>query len=141
MTSRNKIRLFAFVVCVLGLVFKVLLIRTATAQPVENGRNTGISSRSTAQIIAAGEAIALDPLRGNCNACHQLPNSQNATGKSKIGVSLNGMRAKFSDDKKLRALVWDAQATYPQTIMPPYGRHRILSEAEIDDLLAWLVTQ
>ena len=115
----------------LGLFLKVAIISTATAQtPLQTPPN-----------LAAGEAIALDPTRGNCNACHQFPNAPKATGKSKLGVSLSGIRAKYPDDKKLRALIWDASQTYSQTIMPPYGKHRILSEAEIDDLMAWLLAQ
>jgi L-cysteine S-thiosulfotransferase len=131
LTGRNKIRLFAFIVCVLGLLLKIAIIQVATAQTL-----------STAQArLVAGEALALDPARGNCNACHQFPNTAKATGKSKIGISLSNVRAKYPDEKKLHALIWDASAIYPQTIMPPYGKHRILSETEIDDLVLWLMTQ
>jgi sulfur-oxidizing protein SoxX len=28
----------------------------------------------------------------------------------------------------------------PQTVMPPYGKHEILSPEEIDKLIAWLLT-
>ena len=143
----------------LGLLAKVVLINVATAQaphlnvnkvPADfslNALNSGVSSlsntaiRSAQDVLAAGESVALDPARGNCNACHQLPNTAKATGKSKIGISLKNMGAAYADDKKLRALIWDAQVIYPQTMMPPYGRHRILTETEIDDLTAWLLTQ
>ncbi len=135
--SRNKIRLFAIIVCVLGLLLKIAIISTATAQTPPQAPSIGVLQSS----VANGEAVALDPTRGNCNACHQLPNTQKATGKSKLGVSLSGMRSKYPDDKKLRALIWDASQSYPQTIMPPYGKHRILSEAEIDDVVAWLLMQ
>jgi L-cysteine S-thiosulfotransferase len=135
--SGNKIRLFAFVVCVFGLFLKIAIISTATAQIPPQVPSIGVLQPS----VANGEAVALDPARGNCNACHQLPNTPKATGKSKLSVSLSGVRAKFSDDKKLRALIWDASQSYPQTIMPPYGKHRILSEAEIDDVVAWMLTQ
>ncbi len=140
MTWRAKIRLFALVVCVLGLLLKIAIIQIATAQvtPMQPAANTASIAQSR---VAAGEAIALDPGRGNCNACHQLPNSAKAKGKSKIGISLSAVRSKYPDDKKLRALIWDAQEINPQTIMPPYGKHRILSEAEIDDLVLWLMTQ
>lgn len=133
----NKVRLLAFVVCLLGLFLKIAIIGTATAQTLPKSAPIGLLQQS----VTNGEAVALDPARGNCNACHLLPHTPKATGKSKLGVSLSNVRAKYPDEKKLRALIWDASQTYPQTIMPPYGKHRIMSEAEIDDLTAWIVTQ
>ena len=116
----------------LGLILKIVVLNIATGQSMPPVLSPN---------LANGEAAALDPARGNCNACHQLPNTPKATGKSKLSTPLRDMRKRFSDTNKLRALIWDATQSYPQTIMPPYGKHRILSEVEIDDLTAWLLTQ
>ena len=50
------------------------------------------------------------------------------------------MKQRFPDKAKLRAQVWDATAINPRTVMPPYGRHKILSEEEIDKVVEFLLT-
>jgi sulfur-oxidizing protein SoxX len=41
---------------------------------------------------------------------------------------------------RLRNVVWDSSKTLPNTIMPPYGKHRILTDVEIDAILTYLET-
>ncbi len=38
------------------------------------------------------------------------------------------------------AQVWDAGVANPRTVMPPFGRHGILSEDEIDKVVEFLLT-
>jgi sulfur-oxidizing protein SoxX len=40
----------------------------------------------------------------------------------------------------LRAQIWDPTARNPNTVMPPFGRHRILSEDEIDLIVDYIHT-
>ena len=49
-----------------------------------------------------------------------------------IGPPLIAMKARFPDKAALRAQIWDATVANPNTIMPPFGKHRILSEKEVD---------
>jgi sulfur-oxidizing protein SoxX len=42
------------------------------------------------------------------------------------------MKARYPDKAKLRAQIWDATTVNPNTIMPPFGKHKMLSEKEID---------
>jgi sulfur-oxidizing protein SoxX len=42
------------------------------------------------------------------------------------------MKARFPDKKVLRAQIWDSTARNPATMMPPFGKHNILTEEQID---------
>jgi Cytochrome c, mono- and diheme variants len=79
--------------------------------------------------VSAGKKIAFDRKKGNCLACHQI---QGGTLMGNIAPPLVAMKHRFPDKAKLRAQIWDATQNNPRTIMPPFGKHRILSEKEID---------
>ena len=82
-----------------------------------------------ADMVAEGKKVAFNRKKGNCMTCHIMPG---ATLAGNIGPPLIAMKARFPDKAKLRAQIWDATATNPNTMMPPFGLHRILSEKEID---------
>jgi len=82
-----------------------------------------------ADMVADGKKVAFDRKKGNCMTCHIMAG---ATLPGNIGPPLIAMKARFPDKAKLRAQIWDATAKNPNTIMPPFGLHRILSDKEID---------
>ena len=84
-----------------------------------------------------GKKVAFDRKKGNCLACHQIAGGDLA---GNIGPPLVAMKARFPDKAKLRAQIWDATALNPNTMMPPFGKHKILSESEIDDVVEFLYT-
>lgn len=86
----------------------------------------------------AGRRAAFDKNRGNCLACHALPNDPAATSPGNIGPPLIGMNARYPDRAKLRAQIWDATVATPKTAMPPFGRNKILTEAEIDQITDYI---
>ena len=57
-----------------------------------------------------------------------------------IGPPLIAMKVRFPDRTKLRAQIWDAQTSNPGTRMPPFGKHQVLSEMEIDAIVDYLYT-
>ncbi len=95
---------------------------------------------ATAATIAKGRAIFLDERKGNCAACHKAPNDEAVKTQSKIGMALEAVKARYPDRAKLRDVIWDLSKTVPNTIMPPYGKNRILSDDEIDALVIYLET-
>ena len=99
----------------------------------------GAADRATAT-AASGRAIFLDERKGNCAACHKVPNDATVKTQSNIGAPLEAIKARYPDGKKLREVIWDLSKTVPNTIMPPYGKHRILSDDEIDALVIYLET-
>jgi L-cysteine S-thiosulfotransferase len=90
-----------------------------------------------AAAVARGRAIAFDRARGNCLTCHVIAGGE-LPGNA--GPALADVRERYPDRAALRAQIWDARARNPDTIMPPYGRHHILREADIDDLVAFVST-
>jgi L-cysteine S-thiosulfotransferase len=51
---------------------------------------------------------------------------------------LIAMSARFPDLAVLRGKIWDASATHPGTMMPPFGKHRVLTEDQIDKVLEFV---
>ena len=79
-----------------------------------------------------GRSLAFDKKKGNCLACHAIPGDPKAEAAGNIGPPLVNMKARYPDRAKLRAKIWDATVTNPDTVMPPFGRNKILTEKEID---------
>ena len=92
---------------------------------------------------AAGQALFAEERKGNCAACHKTPTVASRIGASNIGPPLEAIRQKYptpADRMRLRDSIRDQSAVNASTIMPPYGKHRILTEAGIDDIVAYLET-
>jgi sulfur-oxidizing protein SoxX len=79
-----------------------------------------------------GRTLAFDRAKGNCLACHAVPNDPKATSPGDIGPALIGIKARYPDRAKLRAQIWDATVNNPKTGMPPFGKNKILTEQELD---------
>jgi len=79
-----------------------------------------------------GKDIAFDRKKGNCLACHAMPTVPDAVSAGMYGPPLIAMSARYPDKAKLRAQIWDATKANPSSSMIPYGKHGVLSEAEID---------
>ena len=91
--------------------------------------------------VAAGRRLAFDIAKGNCLACHQFPGDSAANTLANIGPPLVAIRARFPEREPLRRRLWDPMQTNPDTVMPPYGKHKILSSDEIDLIIDYLYTQ
>lgn len=129
MSSRVRRTLGAafFLIAALG----ASVVNSVHAQPT----GTNITSQ-----VDKGRAIFLDERKGNCAACHKAPNDVNIKTKSNIGMPLEAVKARYPDRAKLRDAIWDLSKSVPNTIMPPYGKNRILSDDEIDALVIYLET-
>lgn len=88
--------------------------------------------------LLTGRELAHSQERGNCLACHRMPADSGAQTEADMGPVLEHMRERFPDRQRLRQRIWDARAFNPDTIMPPYGRHRILTEEEIDRVVDYI---
>lgn len=79
-----------------------------------------------------GKDIAFNNKKGNCLACHTMPTVPDAVSGGLYGPPLIAMSARYPDKAKLRAQIWDATAKNPSTSMVPFGKHKALTEQEID---------
>jgi sulfur-oxidizing protein SoxX len=87
---------------------------------------------------AAGREIAHDVYKGNCLACHQIPGDPKAVTMANIGPPIVRMRDRFPDRAELRRQIWDPTRRNPQSVMPPFGKHQVLTEREIDLVLDYI---
>ncbi|HUU72424.1 MAG TPA: sulfur oxidation c-type cytochrome SoxX [Burkholderiales bacterium] len=90
--------------------------------------------------INEGRRLAHDFDKGNCLACHAAPSDPEAITRANIAPPLVAMRARFGDREALRSQIWDAAQNNPDTIMPPFGRHLILTGDEIELIIDYLYT-
>jgi len=94
-----------------------------------------LAGEATSAELAQGRDIAFDRGKGNCLACHVIADGQLP---GNVGPPLLAMKLRFPDPDRLRAQIWDASARNSETIMPPFGKHRILTGEEIDLIVAYL---
>ena len=95
----------------------------------------GVTDAEADSMVEEGRKIALDRKKGNCMACHVMAG---ATLPGNIGPPLVAMKARFPDKAKLREQIWDALTINPNSLMPPFGRHEILTEDEIDKVVEYV---
>ena len=117
------------------LIYKLLSVTTLIAALL------GGFAIAAGADVARGRQLAHDVMKGNCLACHQIPADPRAVTAATIGPPLIGMRVRFPDSDRLRRQISDPIAANPNTVMPPFGRHRILEEDEIDAIIDYLYTQ
>ncbi len=99
---------------------------------------TAVSAAEEAASAAdQGKQVAFDRKKGNCLACHQI---EGGDLPGNVGPPLIAMKARFPDKAKLRAQIWDSTKANPNSIMPPFGRNKILSEKEIDQVVEFIHT-
>lgn len=84
-----------------------------------------------------GKKIAFDRKKGNCIACHAM---EDGDMPGNIGPPLTSMRLRFPNRTTLKAQIWDASSNNPLSVMPPFGKHQILSSPELEQLIDYLYT-
>ncbi len=97
----------------------------------------GVASAAEASAVEEGKKIAFHRKKGNCLACHKIAGGSLA---GNIGPALVNMKARFADKATLRAKIYDATASSPNTIMPPFGKHKILTKSELDKVVEFIYT-
>lgn len=88
-------------------------------------------------LIAKGKNVSFDRKKGNCLTCHHIAGG---TLMGNIGPPLIAMKARFPDKAALRQLIWDMAARTPETMMPRFGKYKVLSENEIDAVVEFVHT-
>jgi len=90
---------------------------------------------------ANGQKLVADRTRGgSCLACHIMGPAGNADLPGNVGPDLSEIGNAGREDEWLWNYVNDARVYNPASIMPPWGTHKLFSEQEIDDIVAFLKT-
>ncbi|MET0068910.1 MAG: sulfur oxidation c-type cytochrome SoxX [Candidatus Thiodiazotropha sp.] len=87
--------------------------------------------------VEEGKKIAFDRKKGNCLACHNIVN---APSPGNIAPALVAMKARYASKEELRLQIWDATIKNPESAMPPFGKHGILSEADLEKVVEYVWT-
>jgi len=82
--------------------------------------------------------LFIRPEKGHCIACHQVPEGAGPRTNADLGPRLEGARMRSLGKSAIRDIITDPMRTNPETLMPPFGRHRLLDSAEIDRLVDYL---
>ena len=85
--------------------------------------------------LAKGKMLSFERKKGNCLACHMIADGSLA---GNAAPPLIAMKARFPDKKVLREQIYDARIKNPNTLMPPFGAHQILTEKELDLVLDYI---
>ena len=114
-----------------ALAAAVLIGALASASPV-------LAQSAVAQsTVSEGQKLAFDRSKGNCLTCHEI---KGGDLPGTIGPALKDLKSKYPDRNELVAIVTDETKRNPQTVMPPFGRNRILTEQEINAVVDFLQT-
>lgn len=87
--------------------------------------------------VEEGKKIAFNRKLGNCLGCHQM---DDGALPGNIGPPLIAMKARYPDKAKLRAQIYDATVRNPHSAMPPFGRHGVLTDDQIDKITEYVHT-
>ncbi|MEA2883080.1 MAG: L-cysteine S-thiosulfotransferase [Bradyrhizobium sp.] len=97
----------------------------------------GLTSGRAQSSVAEGQKLAFDRGKGNCLTCHAI---KGGDLPGTIGPELVDLKSKYPNRDDLVAIVFDETRRNPLTVMPPFGRNRILTEKEINAVVDFLQT-
>ena len=101
------------------------------------GALTSVSPANAQSTVSEGQKLAFDRGKGNCLTCHEIKGGDLS---GSIGPPLKDIKSKYPDRNELVAIVTDETKRNPQTVMPPFGRNRILTDQEINAVVDFLQT-
>jgi len=91
----------------------------------------------TADSIAEGKSLAMERNKGNCLACHRIEDGELP---GTIGPPLVAMKLRYPERAALKQQICDATIRNPDSRMPPFCRHGILTEDEVELIVDYLYT-
>jgi sulfur-oxidizing protein SoxX len=114
-----------------------LPVLPALALALSIGVAASAGPASAQSAAAEGQKLAFDRGKGNCLTCHDI---KGGDLPGTIGPALKDIKSKYPDRNDLVAILFDETKRNPQTVMPPFGRNRILTEKEINAIVDFLQT-
>jgi sulfur-oxidizing protein SoxX len=127
----------------------ILLPSTQSEAPLSNTPSTKppfiaafavawlIGPAGAQSLASEGQRLAFDRGKGNCLSCHNIKGGE---FPGTIGPVLKEIKSKYPDRNDLVAILTDETRRNPQSVMPPFGRNRILTAREIDAIVDFLQT-
>ena len=94
-----------------------------------------VSVGAAADEYQAAREMAFDRNKGNCLACHMIEDGEMPGA---VAPPLIAMKQRFPDRAVLREQIWDATIRNPESVMPPYGRHGIFTDEELEQVVDYI---
>jgi sulfur-oxidizing protein SoxX len=94
-------------------------------------------SAAAQSTTADGKKLAFDRSKGNCLTCHIIKGGEYP---GTLGPELVDIKGKYPNRDELVAILFDETKRNPLTVMPPFGRNRILTDKEINAIVDFLQT-
>jgi sulfur-oxidizing protein SoxX len=101
------------------------------------GAFASIGAAQAQSAVEEGRKLAFDRGKGNCLTCHVI---KGGDLPGTIGPELVDIKSKYPKREDLVAILNDETLRNPLTVMPPFGRNRILTEKEINAVVDFLQT-
>lgn len=117
---------------------KKILITFASSLAIISGSMMFVSTASAEKKMSAldeGKKLAFSRKKGNCLACHSI-NGGKSPGN--IAPPLVAMKQRYPDKARLHKQIWDATIANPDSTMPPFGKHKILSSSELEKVVDYI---
>lgn len=92
---------------------------------------------TTPDRVAAGKSLTMERSKGNCLACHRIEDGELP---GTIGPPLVAMKLRFPERAQLTQQICDATIRNPDSRMPPFCRHRILTQEQVELIVDYLYT-
>lgn len=86
-------------------------------------------------VIEQGRELAFNRKKGNCLACHQIEGGELP---GNIGPPLVAMQQRFDSKAEIRSQLENPLKKNPTSMMPPFGNHDILTDEELDKVVAYV---
>jgi len=106
--------------------------KLATRKPVQKTLEGLLNGNA-----AKGKQIAQARNRGNCLACHVMLGGSQPGSR---GPDLSRFGSSGRSAAEGYAMVWDMRTINPETLMPPFGTNEILTDQELRDVVAFLLS-
>ncbi|MBO1923614.1 sulfur oxidation c-type cytochrome SoxX [Thiomicrorhabdus sp. 6S3-12] len=97
------------------------------------------ADKPAASDIEEGKKLAFSRSKGNCLACHM---AGDGAQPGNIGPALVAMKLRYPDKQKLYNKVWGTSDSMkvPNSMMPEFGLHGILTDDEIRKVVDYIYT-
>lgn len=117
--------------------FNTLANLASAPAPKEPRKLTGPIAGNAAN----GAKLVADRSRGgSCLACHVMGPAGGANLPGNVAPDLSEIGSAGREDEWLFNYVFDGRVYNPETVMPPWGSHGFFTDAEINDIVAFLKT-
>lgn len=96
---------------------------------------TPVSVAAGGSQIEEGKALSFDRKKGNCLACHMI---EGGNYPGNIAPPLIAMQGRYPNKAALRKQIWDPTISNPESSMPPFGKHEVLTKSELDKVVEFI---